>query len=684
MLTKEVVKEYAIRRCAHLAYIEMEDKRLLSFWSNIIEAKKNPEDFIAEENENEEIGREFTNPFEYFRTNPEALKQAIQMYKDKMIDGSDPATTFIVENEDFQEVSELSRRYFALLYTNCKRADTVNGVLDGPEITNQALIEQNTQKYLNDPTVDVIFEGQITIDGLRARFDVLVRDKDGFNLYEVKGSNSVLKSQESLKLNYLYDMAFQYAVYSRAELKLNSLGFVHLNKEFTLSEAAYPPEDKDVLNLFTICDSIELKKDGVIRLKDYYDAKLYAIKGNHDVEDYIKELKDIQQMEVEPTPKCLYRCRKDGGCPLLNVCFPNMTNTDTIKLTSWGMAGGHFTKTTKLLDDGVYKIKDIDPTYVEEKYPKVSKNEPGKFKKRTVARLQIDYAKGVYNTPHHLEEKALELMIDEKYTTFPLIFFDFESFNYPVPLVMRSHPWQQICCQYSMHIVEENYDLSKHNFEKGKGGGIRHYEFLGDPLKDGYDNPSLNLIETLMKQLEDANIDWRKKHYRVVVYNQNFEKSRLADMAKEYTQYADFLMTFRECVVDLFEFFHCGYWYHRDFNGRGSLKITQPTLIKDEVIKGWYKGLPYSLDDTLNYKHGIIQNGGVALDVYKTLLRKAHSHGEMGDLYDKLRASLLAYCKIDSWGTVIIYDIICRALQDCKEDKKLDATVSNLIDEIYW
>ena len=55
--------------------------------------------------------------------------------------------------------------------------------------------------------------------------DVLVRDKESFNLYEVKGSNRVMTTDTNriIRQNYLYDLAFQYAVYRRAKLPLKSL-----------------------------------------------------------------------------------------------------------------------------------------------------------------------------------------------------------------------------------------------------------------------------------------------------------------------------------------------------------------------------------------------------------------------------------------------------------------------------
>lgn len=689
MLTKEIVKEYANRKCDKLAYNQLENKRLLSFWKELVESKKNPEDFIDDGSEADYKDKDYEpkqgiSAFEYFRTNPEALKEALKIYKEVLSSDGNEASQFIVDNEDFQEVSVLSRRYFALQYQNCKRADTVDGTIDGVEIENQGEIEANTQKYLKDPSVDVIFEGQITIDGLRARFDVLVRDGDSFKLYEVKGSGTVTtgKLEASLKTDYLYDMGFQYYVYKKAGLPLSSLGFVHLNKLFHLTEEAYPPEDNDVLNLFVIRDYLNVTERhgrsyeiiGTISLKDYYDTKQYINLeyGKDDVEVYINRLLRIQTFKKEPEAKCHYQCRKGEFCPLINACFNDVDYRHILKLTCNGSGGGNHKTSAKYINQGITKIKDIPTANLDDDYAATKISKKG-INKRNMARLQIEYAKELEcrSKAHHLETKVLKELLGQDYSVFPLIFFDFESFNYPVPLVNECHPWQQICCQYSMHVVQKDYDLSKHDFAKGVGGGITHYEFLGDPRKDGFKNPEIDLILTLKKQLEDAGVDLASKHYRVVVYNQSFEKSRLSEMAEQFPDYADFLNAFNDCVVDLYNFFVWGYWYHKDFNGSVSLKTTQPTLIKDSAIQNWYNNLPYDLKGTLNYKAGIIQNGGVALDTYKTMLRTTHSHKVDDDLFDKLRESLLHYCKIDSWGTVILYDIIYKAIQKL-EDGTLD------------
>ena len=117
-------------------------------------------------------------------------------------------------------------------------------------------------------------------------------------------------------------------------------------------------------------------------------------------------------------------------------------------------------------------------------------------------------------------------------------------------------------------------------------------------------------------------------------------------------------------MVDLLDFFTRGAIYCRDFLGRGSLKKVQPALTEDKDVIDFYmrQGLKFDLVDSLDYKKGgkaLVQNGSVCLDLYKTLLIRSHlKESDIGPKTEDLLQEALAYCKIDSWGTVIIFDIL--------------------------
>ncbi len=684
MITKSILKEYANRRCPHLVYLMLDETRLLDFFKKLMENKIDPTDLIDGEGFDEEGGM---TPFEYLRDYPLAYEKAMKEFQER--EESDRVNQYIKENEDLQETSRLSMRYFQLRFGNCKRADTKDGSLSGEMVKSQDIIEANTIRLMKDKSVNVILEGQVRVGHLRARYDALVRNNEGsFDLYEVKGSGIIAKRNheeptfnQKLKTNFFYDLGFQYRVYREANLPLRSINFIGANRQFVRTSEIYPLTDEELLGYFQEVSYLTYNKTDTVPLKIYYDEKLYLKNPDDEsFEDLIDELIRIDAAGTDYAPECRYECRKGGACVMNKSCFTNLSNTTTLNICGNIHACGDWRKKKKIINDmQILEMKDISDEDLEGIYPPSATSEKNGYVKRSVPHMQIAFAKNKFNHKHIIETDKINELLNE-YRGKTLVFFDFESFQYALPLVKDCTPWSQVCSQYSMHICRPDYDLKKHDYDKGIGGGIKHYEFLGNPIVDKFTSPEPALLETLIDQLADFGLDPYHDNYAVVVYNKSFEQTRLKDMGKRFPKYNDFCMAFHDHVVDLLDFFTRGYWYHQDFGPSLSLKTTQPVLMHDEKILGWYSDLPYNLLDTLNYKDGIIHNGGIALDIYQTLLRRALMGKPKDVLYDELRGGLLAYCKIDSWGTVILYDTIVKAYDKIKNGTiDLDIDTNNTI-----
>ena len=671
MITKTVIKDYVAKRCPYLASLELEDKSLVQLLEKSIDNLEKYKELISDQLENGEEGEELINLVEIFKDYPHLKKQLTKYANNKP---KNKAEELIEKYNDDQIVSKLSRRYFELIYgkDKCVRCD-VNG--DGEEIVNQKLLSKVTMDAINDTSKEVIFEGQIEFQDFRARFDVMIRQKDGsFRLIEVKGSNSVFKSKDDIdkgiKDKYLYDMLFQYYVYSRAGFNISSCAFMYSNRDFNLKVHSYPLADSELNDFFIVKDFINLDKEGVVPLIKYFDGDYYVPSSAEDPEDYtiegiISTIKDIAKVS-KVSPEMRYLCVKGPRCPFTSMCFKDAEEPDSVfKLTRWNLYGGDYHKTNRLLENKIQKISKIPDNF----------NEFSEFKSnkgRSNAYTQILYQKGKIKEKYVIDKSLVKSVLEKDYlneTIDYLLFFDFESFQYPIPLVEHSGAWKQIVSQYSMHVVKNGYDLSKHDFDKGVGGDVKHYEYIANPDKTGYMNPSVELYETLKSQLIESGIDPYASNYKVVVFNRNFEKTRMNEFTKEYVGEVDyelirFVENFNNNVVDLLDFFTSGGIYCRDFNGRGSLKVVQPTLAADkDVIEFYNKTLPFDLAYSLDYHKGekcLVYNGGICLDLYKSLLVRSHLGGQKEDepSTKELLDEALAYCKIDSWGTVIIYDII--------------------------
>lgn len=677
MITKTVIKDYVSKRCPFLVKMELEDKTLVQLLQNSIDSRKKYQELAEQEKEISNGGEddEGFNLVDILRDYPH-LTRIIKRYERNLPQNA--VEQLIEQYNDDQIVSKLSRTYFERKYgkENCRRCDVDE---DGKDFINQSAVVHLTNKYLNDPSVKVIFEGQIELNDLRARFDVLIKNDDGsFDIVEVKGTNDVFKHpskspeiDSSIKEKYLYDLLFQYYIYLKVHPNIRSLFYMFTNRDYELKKHAYPISNEELDDLFVLKDFINLK-DGSISLREYFDSDQYIDDSLTDeerdevsIEGIISKIHEIEKM-AKINPKMSYLCRKGPACPFIAMCFGEEAEepNSVFKLTNWGSYGGYFGRTKRIIDDGITKISDINPELYDY----------GEFKKggdKSNAYTQIQYQKGQIKTKYVLDKKKIEEILRRDYLNELidyLIFFDFESFQYPIPLVEHVGPWKQVVSQYSMHIVKKGYDLSKHNFEKGCGGDCRHFEFIANPDVTKYENPSISLYQTLKSQLEEFGIKPMDKNYRVVVFNKNFEKTRMNEFIKDFATIPDvnllqFVRNFNENVVDLLDFFTSGGMYCRDFNGRGSLKVVQPTLADDEDVKKFYKKrLPFDLAYSLDYHKGdkcLVYNGGICLDLYKSLLVRSHLSEKNPKLKtEDLLAEALAYCKIDSWGTVIIYDII--------------------------
>jgi len=672
MITKTVIKDYVSKRCPYLASLELEDKTLVQLLEQSIDNQEKYKELLSDQLENGEEAEELINLVEIFKDYPH-LKRKLSLYANTK--PKNKAEQLIEKYNDDQVVSKLSRRYFELIYgeDKCIRCD-VNA--DGEEIVNQKLLSKLTLDAFNDKSKKVIFEGQIEFQDFRARFDVMIRQDDGsFRLIEVKGSNSVFKSKDDIdkgiKEKYLYDMLFQYYVYTRAGYKISSLAYMYSNRDFNLKVQSYPLDDSELNDFFIVKDFINLEKEGPTPLIKYFDSDLYVPKKAEDPEDYtiegiVSKIKDIAKL-TKVDPEMRYLCVKGPRCPFTAMCFKDSEDSDSIfKLTRWNLYGGNYRKTDEFLSNGIKKISGI-PDNLNTFTP--FKNDK---KKRNNVVTQIDYQKGKIKEKYVIDKSLIKKILEHDYINDNidyLLFFDFESFQYPIPLVEHSGAWKQIVSQYSMHVVKKGYDLSKHDFTKGIGGGVRHFEYIANPDITGYANPSIELYETLKSQLVESDIDPLASNYKVVVFNRNFEKTRMNEFCQEFpgissNELIEFVKNFNNNVVDLLDFFTSGGIYSRDFNGRGSLKVVQPTLAADkDVIEFYKKTLPFDLEYSLDYHKGekcLVYNGGICLDLYKSLLVRAHQGGQKeGEPSTKeLLDEALAYCKIDSWGTVIIYDII--------------------------
>jgi len=201
---------------------------------------------------------------------------------------------------------------------------------------------------------------------------------------------------------------------------------------------------------------------------------------------------------------------------------------------------------------------------------------------------------------------------------YPLYFMDFETFSTAIPIYDGSRPHQKIPFQFSVYSLV------------ALGAGPVHYSHLAE----GRDDPRPAFIAELSKAVGFEGT--------VLVYNAPFEKSVLRELADSYPAYRDQIENIKERMVDLntpFRNFRC---YHPDQAGSTSLKRVLPSLTdlqygEMEISEGQTASLKFmqSVSDDINDEER-----------------------------QKIRADLIAYCGLDTYGMV---EIIRRLKQIVKD-----------------
>jgi hypothetical protein len=194
---------------------------------------------------------------------------------------------------------------------------------------------------------------------------------------------------------------------------------------------------------------------------------------------------------------------------------------------------------------------------------------------------------------------------------FPAYFLDFESIQFAVPIWKGTRPYQQICFQFSLHVLSEN-------------GSLKHSAFLDLSGQD----PSESFATALVANCGD--------HGPVFVYSAPFEKGRISELADRFPALASPLLAIHARIVDLLPIARNRY-YHPSQQGSWSIKAVLPAAVPE-----------LSYDQLAG-----VQDGGMAMVAFVeaispeiTLERKA-----------ELEEQLLAYCQLDTLAMVRLWQL---------------------------
>ena len=220
---------------------------------------------------------------------------------------------------------------------------------------------------------------------------------------------------------------------------------------------------------------------------------------------------------------------------------------------------------------------------------------------------------------NHIDKGGIQDFLNT--LSYPIYFLDFETMQRVIPQFPGTKPYQQIPFQYSLHYIEE------------PGGELKHKEFLAESGVD----PRRNIAERLCRD-----IPW---NVCVTAYNKGFECGRLKELAAQFPDLAGHLLNIQDNIRDLLTPFQSGYYYNRAMGGSFSIKSVLPALFPD--------------DPSLDY-HNLegVHNGSEAMTVFPKI--KDMTPEEAAET----RKHLLAYCKLDTYAMVKVWEALVKAVQE--------------------
>lgn len=401
--------------------------------------------------------------------------------------------------------------------------------------------------------VETIYEAAFKEKGVFVMADILHKTAAGWNIYEVKASTSI-------KPIYLNDVAIQYYALASV-LKINRVFVVHINNKYQRQG--------------------ELDIDQLLAVNDVTDK---VLNRQSDIAKNLLQMADVLACD-EPLIDIGLHCSDPYDCDFKPHCWQHVPSPSVFNL--YRMSGKD---KFALYRSGVKHYQDV----------------PASVKLNQTQKIQIDSAlSGEPVIDRRIVNNFLQTV------SYPISFFDFESFQNAIPRFDFQRAYGQMPFQYSLHVLAQSGELS-------------HAEYLADEHHD----PRRELAEHMLEDLPATG--------SIMAFNQSFEISRIKELADLFPDLKAALLALVPRFVDLIVPFRKLGYYHPNFNGSFSIKSVLPAMFPNAP--------------ELDYKRLGIQDGGMAMDTFANLhLLKDKSQRE------QIRQDLLAYCRLDTLAMVRIW-----------------------------
>lgn len=267
----------------------------------------------------------------------------------------------------------------------------------GYELTRNTKISCLMTKSLIKNNEKIIYEAAFQYKGLLCFADIMVRENNKWNIYEVKSSTEIKDYQ-------INDVSFQYYVISKFT-KINDIYIIYINNN-------YIREGKLELNKFFKIESV---KDKVLDLQN-----IVAYKS--------EEFKMVTEQESIPEINIGNHCKVPFECDFIGYCWKDIPVYSVILDTK-----SFHKKIYTLCHEGIIKLNDV-PKYYDLTYD-----------------ITVE-VKSFSNNKNSIDTYDINKFM--KKINYPIYFMDLQSYQKAIPEFDNSRPYQQIPFQYSLYYKE--------------------------------------------------------------------------------------------------------------------------------------------------------------------------------------------------------------------------------------
>jgi hypothetical protein len=294
---------------------------------------------------------------------------------------------------------------------------------------------------------------------------------------------------------------------------------------------------------------------------------------------YWDQIRDQTGSVYQPMPDILLQCKH---CPLFYGCHGKDIENHILDIPRLSQK-----KFDQLKEMGIMRVEDIPQTF-----------------DLTVNQARV---RECVATKQPWASESLKGELD--CVQWPAFYLDFETVMTAIPLWAGIAPYTQIPTQYSIHKCSR------------VGNVTDHREFLGDPKKES----RRDLAESLINDLQ--------KEGSIVTYS-SFEKTTINSLAQLHSDLSKELLALTDRIVDLEAIVRRNF-YHPDFHGRTSVKVTLPVLVPE-----------------MSYDDLAIGDGDSASAAFAYL-----ALGKYADEEEKeVKKNLLTYCAQDTMAMVKLHE----------------------------